>query len=228
MGTLAAYRALIGNRNLLRFFTGEFISGIGDWLYLVALLVIVYRETNDPLLLGIVGGARIIPYIVLSVPAGVIVDRFDRRLILIVTDLIRAAAMVGMALVAWLDGPVLLIIGLAIFATCFAVFFRPSLGAYLPSLVKDEAQLGPANSAFATLGELSFIVGPAIGGILIAATDLALAFAINAVTFIVADIVLWTLPANRPGDKAAASAEAAPSEPAATDREPATAPASAA
>ena len=60
---------------------------------------------------------------------------------------------------------VLAVVGLAIFATCFSCFFRPAIGAYLPSLVRDERELGPANSLFATLGELSFIIGPALGGL---------------------------------------------------------------
>jgi MFS family permease len=195
---IAAYRTIAGNRNLLRLFTGEFVSNIGDWLYLVALLVVVYRESSDPFLLGVIGGARIIPYVLLSVPAGIVVDRYDRRLVLIVTDLIRGIAMIGLAANTFLDGPVLLTVGLAIFATCFAVFFRPSMGAYLPSLVRNEAELGPANSIYATLSEITFIVGPAVAGLIIAATDLGWAFVINAVSFLAPVVILWTLPPNDP------------------------------
>ena len=54
-------------------------------------------------------------------------------------------------------------------AACGSAFFYPAIGAYLPSLATDERQLGPANSAWASLGNLSFIIGPAIGGLLIAA-----------------------------------------------------------
>lgn len=211
---ITAYRTIAGNRNLLRLFFGEFVSGIGDWLYLVALLVVVYRQSSDPVLLGLIGGARIIPYIVLSVPAGVVVDRCDRRLVLIVTDIIRGVSMIGLAANTFLNGPVLVTVGLAIFATCFAVFFRPSMGAYMPSLVKDESELGPANSIFATLAEITFIIGPAIGGLIIATTDLGWAFILNALTFLAPVIVLWTLPANSPrAAKVAASAPEA-SEPA--------------
>lgn len=194
----AALRVIAGNGNLVRLFSGEFVSNIGDWLYLVALLVIVYRESSDPVLLGIVGGARIIPYVILSVPAGVIIDRYDRRQILIITDIVRGLAMVAMAANTFLDGPVILTVALAIFATCFAVFFRPTIGAYLPSLVKNEAELGPANSVYATLGEITFIIGPAIGGLIIAATDLGWAFVINAASFLAPVVVLFTLPPNRP------------------------------
>jgi MFS family permease len=196
---MSAYRGVLGNSALVRLFVGEFISGIGDWLYLVALLVIVYNESQDPLLLGIVGAARIIPYVILSVPAGIIVDRFDRRIVLLVTDVARGLIMVALTIIVANDGPLLAVVGLAIFATCFSCFFRPAIGAYLPSLVRDERELGPANSLFATLGELSFIIGPALAGIIIAASDLTLAFAINAVTFAVVAITLATLPPGLPG-----------------------------
>jgi MFS family permease len=203
---LGAFRTIAGNRKLVRLFTGEFISNIGDWLYLVALLVVVYRESSDPFLLGVVGGARIIPYILLSVPAGVIIDRYDRRLVLIVTDIIRAVAMVGLAANTFLGGPVMLTVALAIFATCFAVFFRPSIGAYLPSLVRNEAELGPANSIYATLQELTFILGPAIAGVIIATTDLGWGFVINALSFLAPVAILWTLPPNVPsGSRAVAT-----------------------
>jgi MFS family permease len=183
----------------VRLFAGEFISGIGDWLYLVALLVVVYHETSDPIVLGIVGAARIVPYVLLSVPAGIIVDRYDRRLVLLVTDVARGLIMAVITVVVLNNGPVWLIVALAIFSTCFSSFFRPAVGAYLPSLVRDERELGPANSLFATLGELSFIIGPAIAGIIIAVADLALAFAINAVTFGVVAVTLATLPPGIPG-----------------------------
>ncbi len=204
---IAAYRTIAGNRNLLRLFAGEFVSNIGDWLYLVALLVVVYRESSDPFLLGLIGGARIIPYVVLSVPAGIIVDRYDRRKILIVTDIVRGLAMIGLAANTFLGGPVLLTVALAIFATMFAVFFRPSMGAYLPSLVRNEAELGPANSIYSTLSEITFIIGPAIAGLIIALTDLGWAFVINALSFLAPVLLLWGMPSNNPRAKKAAAPE---------------------
>lgn len=212
MGALATYRGLLGNRRLVRLLAGEFVSGIGDWLYLVALLVIVYRESSDPLLLGIVGGARIIPYIMLSVPAGIAADRFDRRLILLVTDVARGLIMVALTLTVMVDGPLIAIVLLAVLATCFSAFFNPAMGAYLPMLARDERELGPANSAFATLGEISFIIGPALAGILIAVAGLELAFAINAVTFAIIAIALLGLPSGKPGTQPMAGSEAMVSE----------------
>jgi MFS family permease len=197
MRALVAYRDLLGNRPLVRLLGGEFVSSVGDWLYLVALLIVVYARSGDALLLGIVGAARVVPYVVLSVPAGFAADRFDRRRILLVTDLARGAIMIGLAWLVAVDGPLEAIVALAIVATCFSTFFGPTIGAYLPSLVADERQLGPANSAWATLDNLAFVIGPAIAGLLIAAGGLTLAFILNAVSFGVVAIVLAGLPSTR-------------------------------
>ena len=209
MGALAVYRGLLSNRALVRLLVSEFVSSIGDWLYLVALLVIVYRESSDPLVLGAVGAARIVPYVILSVPAGIVADRFDRRLVLLVTDVVRGLIMVVLAAVTIAGGPLWVTVALAILATCFSPFFYPAIGAYIPALVRDERELGPANSAWASLDNLAFIIGPAIAGILLAFSDLSIAFLLNAVTFAVVAAVLWSLPPSFAGGDTARPAEPA-------------------
>ena len=97
IAVLRAYRLLLRNGPLARLLAGEFVSSIGDWLYLVAILILVYEVSNDPLVLGIVGAARVLPYVVLSIPAGILADRYDRRLILLVTDVARGTLMLVMA-----------------------------------------------------------------------------------------------------------------------------------
>ena len=154
----------------------------------------IYSETGDPIVLGLFGAVRVLPYIVLSVPAGIVADRYDRRLVLLVTDLARAACMVGMTFVLVMDGPIVALIGLSILAASFSTFFYPAIGAYVPNLVKDERQLGPANSAWASLDNLGFVVGPVLGGILVALGGTTLAFVINALTFLVIAWILWGLP----------------------------------
>lgn len=202
MNALQAYRSLLGNRPLARLLVGEFVSSIGDWLYLVALLVVVARVSNDPLVLGIVGAARVLPYVVLSVPAGIVADRFERRVVLLVTDVARALIMVVLAGLVAIDGPLAAIVGLAVLATCFSTFFGPTIGSYLPSLARDEHELGPANSAWSTLDNLAYVIGPAIAGLLIATSGLALAFLLNALSFSLVVAVLWSLPADRRSETA--------------------------
>jgi MFS family permease len=208
---LRVYRGLLSNRPLSKLLLGEFISGIGDWLYIVAIFVVIYRETSDAAIVGLFGAVRLVPYIVLSVPAGVIADRFDRRLVLLVSDLVRGSVMVLMTVIVATDGPVIAVVLLAMVAASGSTFFYPAMAAYLPSLAADERQLGPANSAMASIGNLSFILGPAIGGLLIAAGGLVFAFILNAVSFLVIAGILWTLPPSigRAARRAAADAKAA-------------------
>ncbi|MDP9250129.1 MAG: MFS transporter [Chloroflexota bacterium] len=194
MRGLGVYRQLLANRLLTKLLIGEFISGIGDWLYIVAIFVVIYRESGDPALVGLFGAVRVIPYILLSVPAGLVADRFERRLVLLVSDIWRGSVMVVLTVLVAANAPVLAIAALAILATCGSAFFYPAMGAYMPSLVTDERQLGPANSAWASLQNISFIFGPAIGGVLLALGGVTLAFILNALTFIVIAVILWTLP----------------------------------
>ena len=184
------------NRDLARLLAGEFISGIGDWLYLVAVLVAVYAESQSAVLLGIVGAARILPYVLLSVPAGIVADRFDRRMVLLVTDVARGVLMLILVVAVVVDAPTIVIVGLAIVAACFSTFFGPAIAALLPMLV-DESDLGPANSAWATLDNVAFILGPALAGILLASGGLEFAFLLNAVSFAIVAVVLWRLPVPR-------------------------------
>jgi MFS family permease len=208
VNALRAYRGLLSNGPLSRLLGGEFVSGIGDWLYLVALLIVVYEHSQDTLLLGIVGAARVLPYVLLSVPAGVAADRYDRRLILILTDTARAVIMVAIAWLVATNGPIEAIIALAVLATCFSTFFGPTIGAYLPTLVRDERELGPANSAWASLDSLGFVVGPVLAGLLVAAGGLTIAFILNAVSFAVVDVILWRLPSSVGGVTRAAETPA--------------------
>ncbi len=207
MGLVRTYRDLFRRSPALgRLLFGEFVSGIGDWLYLIAILVIIYAESSSPLLLGIVGAARILPYVLLSVPAGMVADRFDRRMVLLVTDIARGVLMLALVAAVMLDASVLVIVAISILAACFSTFFGPAIAALLPSLV-DERDLGPANSAWATLDNLAFIIGPGLAGLLLAAGGLQLAFLLNAISFGIVAVVLWRLPV-APGASPDADADA--------------------
>jgi MFS family permease len=204
MGVIAAYRRVLRNGALARLLVGEFVSSVGDWLYLVALLVVVYAEANDVLALGIIGAARVLPYVILSVPAGIVADRFDRRWVLISTDVARGVIMVFIAAAVAMDAPVVVIVLLAITATCFSAFFSPTIGAFQPTLVRDESELGPANSAWSSLDNLAFFIGPAIAALLLALGGMVVAFLLNALTFAFVAVVLLGL---RPPAREAPPAE---------------------
>lgn len=212
MEGLRVYRGLLRNRALSRLLLGEFVSGIGDWLYIVAIFVMIYRESGDAALVGAFGAVRLLPYVLLSVPAGFVADRFERRLVLLVSDLFRGGVMIALAVLIEVHAPTALIAAFAILAACGSTFFYPAMGAYLPSLVEDERQLGPANSAWASLGNLSFIIGPAIGGLLLVVGTVTIAFLVNALTFAFIAAILWRLPHSRGPTKGMAATPEASAE----------------
>ena len=201
------------NPALSRLLAGEFISGIGDWLYLVAILVVVYAESESAVLLGVIGAARILPYVLLSVPAGVVADRFDRRMVLLVTDVARGLIMLLLAACVILEAPTMVLVALSIAAACFSTFFGPAIASLIPSLV-DERDLGPANSAWATLDNVAFIIGPAVAGLLLASGGLVLAFLLNAVSFGIVAVILWRMRAPVAAEADAGPADASPVAPA--------------
>jgi MFS family permease len=208
MGVIAAYRRVLANGALTRLLFGEFVSSIGDWLYLVALLVLVWDATGgDTLALGLIGAARILPYVLLSIPAGIVADRFDRRKILLFTDIVRGLLMLVIAAAVYMNMSIWIIVALAITATCFSAFFGPAIGAYLPSLVRDESELGPANSAWSSLVNLAFFIGPAFAALLLSIGSLAAAFVLNALTFAIVAVVLLGLPSKQPEAKPEAAAD---------------------
>lgn len=96
------------------------------------------------------------------------------------------------------DGSVVAVVAVSIVASAAATFFGPAIWGYLPRVVGDEAQLGPANSAWATLDSLAFIIGPGVAGVLIALGGLPAAFLLNAASFAVCALVLLGPPHGRP------------------------------
>jgi MFS family permease len=197
VGVVGTYRRLLGNRPLSRLLLGEFISSVGDRMYLVAFLVLVYRETHDAAVLAVVGAVRLLPYLVLSIPAGVVADRFDRRYVLLVSDIGRGVCMLVLAALVVTGGSIVAIGATAFVAGSFTPFFHPAIRALIPSLVRDESEYGPANSAWATLDSASLLVGPALAGVVIGLASVEVAFVLNAATFALIAVILLSLPPAR-------------------------------
>jgi MFS family permease len=220
MSALATYRRLLSNRQLTKLLVGEFVSSVGDWLYLVALIVLVYRETGDPVILGIIGAARMLPYLLLSVPAGILADRFDRRLVLLVSDLVRAGCMVVLTVLVVSGASIWAIGAVVIVSTSFATLFYPAIGALIPSLARDETEFGPANSLWATLDNIAWVIGPGIAGAILATSSVEVAFMLNAASFGLIAVVLLTLPRSvaRPAPTDAGAAPEAVADAATTAR----------
>jgi MFS family permease len=158
------------------------VSQTGDWLYNLALVVLVYDRTHSPLWAGVTTAARIVPIVALGPLGGVLADRFDRRRIMIVSDVTRMGLMALLAAVAAAGLPILLAPVLAALATAAAAPYLPCVAAVTPHVVGD-ADLPGANAARSAVTGVSIIAGPALGGVLLLLGSPALAFVLNALTF---------------------------------------------
>ena len=165
---------------------------MGTYLAAVALTVDVFDRTDSGAWVSALLIADFLPVILIGLLFAPLVDRLSRRRLLIVSDLVRAAVFCVLPFATSATTIVVLaaVIGIA------TGFFRPAVYAGMPNLV-DDAQLPEATSLLHTVENLTWMVGPVIGGILIAAQGPDLAYWINALTFVVSAAFLARIPAAR-------------------------------
>ncbi len=170
-------------RNVRLLIGGTGLSQIGDWLYNVALIVFVFDRTGSAAWVAAAGIVRLVPYVLFGTIGGMIADRRPRRGTMIESDVIRAIVMFVMTVVVAREGSPVLAVALAGVATTFSVAYGPCVNAAIPRLV-DEDSLSVVNTLSATVTNLSYALGPALGGVLLILGSPAAALAVNGFTFL--------------------------------------------
>ena len=188
------------NASFLLLWAGQFISQIGDRLAALALPWLVYTTTGSALGTGAVFALYTLPYVLFGAFAGVAVDRFDKRRLMIATDLIRAALVLAVPFVADRSLPAVFVLSFAI--STAAVFFDPAKLAILPEIV-PPGRLLRANSLLSTGENLTEILGWALAGALLASVSTAAAFELDAITFAVSAVALTLMRYRAPARAAA-------------------------
>jgi MFS family permease len=158
-------------------------SVLGNWSYLIALGVWAYGE-GGPAAVGLAGVVRLIPAALASPFTSALADRYPRVRVMITSDLIRTALMVAAGLVIALDGPAALVFVFVGCSNITGTVFRPAQAALLPSLVRSPQQLTAANVASSTVDSVGSLLGPALGGLLLAFTSTEVVFFVNALSFL--------------------------------------------
>jgi predicted MFS family arabinose efflux permease len=179
---------------LRRLLSALAVSQAGDWLYNLALVVLVLDRTHSSAWVAITTAARVAPMIIGGPFGGVLADRFDRRMLMVASDVVRAGCMLGLAAVATLHLPILLAPVLAAVATAAATPYPPCVAATTPRLVPAEV-LPAANAARSAIGSLCLIAGPAFGALLLVLGSAGTAFVVNALSFVVSALLVLSLPA---------------------------------
>jgi MFS family permease len=181
---MATLTSTLRNRNVRLLAIAFATTQLGDWLYNIVLLAYVYERTGSAVWVGATSILRILPIVVFGAFGGVVADRAPRIRVMILSDVVRAALMIAIALAAATSAPVGLIVGLVVVSTAAGTPHLPATTALLPELVDDD-QLAGANSLINAIfyGALAF--GPALGGLIAIVGSASAVFAINGLTFLI-------------------------------------------
>ena len=180
------------NPRFLKLIIGQGISFVGDAVSMVALVVLVVNITHHASSVGGLLVARLLPTLA-SPLVGVLADRFDRRLILVGADLARAGLIVAVVFTRDLAVLYALIFLMGVART----LFNPTIRAAFPSVV-GSGDLTRANALISGTFSVSVMVGPALGGLLVAGGDVNVALLLDAATYVVSALLLSQIPLPRP------------------------------
>jgi MFS family permease len=182
------------HRNYRLFFSGQSLSLIGTWMQRIALPWIVYQMTGSEVLLGVVGFAGTIPSFLLAPIAGVLIDRWSRYRVLIVTQIIsmlQAAVLATLSLTGHLD--IWHIIVLSIVLGCINSFDMPARHSFVINMVNEKEDIGNAVALNSMMFNGARLIGPSIAGVVLAAAGEGICFLINAVSYIFVIVSLFAM-----------------------------------
>ena len=184
------------SRNYRLFFSGQGVSLVGTWFTRIATSWLVYRLTGSELLLGVVGFCGQIPTLVLAPFTGVLVDRWDRHRILVWTQalsMLQSLALAVLALAGIITVSEILVLQVA--QGMINSFDTPARQAFVVEMIEDRGDLPNAIALNSSMVNASRIVGPSIGGILIAAFGEGWCFMLDAISYVavIASLLMMTV-----------------------------------
>lgn len=187
------YRELLeGNADFRRLWLGQVVSEIGDWLNNIAVLALTIHLAGagrEGIAVAVYAISRHLPLFVFGPLAGVVVDRSDRRRVMIAADLLRALFAMGFLFAnLWSSLTAIYIVGASLFAV--SAFFNAAKRAAIPNLVQGTQELLSANSLSASTTAATIAVGSALGGVLATFVGRNTVFILNAVTFLASAIMI--------------------------------------
>lgn len=186
---LTGYSRLIRNQRYFPLWLGQLISNLGDTLHYIALVVWVYQRTGSSLAVAGTVFFEVVPVVLLAPVAGVVIDRFPRKAVLVISDMVRAVLVLALLLTTeqWQVYTIVFLL------TAANTFFNPAVSATLPTLLSADDLLA-ANSVSWSTGRFVQIIGSAVALGVIETAGAELAFIFNACTFLVSALLLMLLP----------------------------------
>lgn len=185
------------HRNYRLFFSGQSISLIGTWMTRIATSWLVYRLTNSPLLLGVVGFAGQIPSFLLAPFAGVLIDRWSRHRLLVITQVLAMVQSLGLAALT-LSGTIKIwhVIALSAFQGVINAFDMPARQAFVSEMVERREDLANAIALNSSMVNAARLIGPSLAGVIIAALGEGWCFLLDGVSYVavIASLLLMYIP----------------------------------
>jgi MFS family permease len=179
----AGYIELLrGNRGFRQLWLGQVVSQLGDWFNTIALYTIILNLTGSGRDIGLLLVARFLPSFIFGSLSGVVADRFSRRTIMIVSDLLRALVVLGFLFIRRAD-QLWLLYSLTVLQLGLSTFFEPAKTAAIPSIVSDR-ELVAANAISSVTWSVMLTLGAFIGGIVTGWFGSNAAFVLDALTYL--------------------------------------------
>ncbi|WP_088071821.1 MFS transporter [Gottfriedia luciferensis] len=183
-------KGLVSNKGFLTLMTAQAISSLGDWLSIVAIITLVGLKWNaSPIEVSFIILCLAIPMALLGPVAGTFADRFNRKTLMILSDIVRAGLFIVLALAntLWMVYICLFTIGL------FSAIFIPAKNGKLKEIV-DNSEMKSAMSLTSMIDSTTKVLGPILSGILVSAAGTTPVFYINSLSFIFSAILIFFLP----------------------------------
>ncbi len=177
-------------RDFARLWLGQVVSNAGDWVNYVALTALVWNLTGSAWMVAVLRACHAIPLLLVGPFSGVLVDRWDRKTTLVVVDLLRA----GLVLLFPLVHDVGAILLITLVFNVVSTFFAPAKNALIPHIVSRERLLA-ANSLSSTTQNMALVVGPALGGVILASSGTAAAFYFDSASFLFSALAIVSMAA---------------------------------
>ena len=194
-----SFRGALKSRDFSLLFIGQFTAAMGNGAVQLALPWLVLKLTNSALQLGLAYFFQFLPMLLFGVLGGVFADRWDRRLTMFATDMVRAVAFISVGAIYYFDAlRVEHLFAVIFLESTMANFFNPARAALMPNLVNPD-DLRAANSLMEVSRHIGMLIFPSVGGLLVALVGPAAILFVDGVTFLISAITVfmieWRAPA---------------------------------
>ncbi len=191
---------VLRHANFRRLWIGSVASAAGASIGSIVIVWLVYAATRSPIAITLLGVFQFLPTLLFGLLAGALIDRWDRRRLMLACDVARAACFGAVALFVWFFGAnTVVLIGVVFAVAAFSTAFRPATNATIPRLL-SPSEVPDGNGLLQGGSTIASFIGSPVGGVLVVTLGAVVGLALNALTFAIsaAMIFMMVIPSARP------------------------------